>query len=566
VTALTRALLLTTLWAVACGPSGCGQEDGDTQGEDSASDSPAGDSPVGDSSDDEIDIVELGPLVRAVEFATTQACEGEVRFGRADSDRRFFVREGSPLREHRVLVPGLRPGEHYEGVVTCEGTAVEAPFTIETGAELPLPSGVPDPLALVRLRTRVTCPRPDLLEQESHLLTNIAFPQSNGRIAQALLWDREGVPIWTHIAAEEHQGSGDVDVSFGERCEAPYLENDACLSVLIGGGIPERSSPVEVAIDHATLHAWGPQPSMGKDGYTHHAFAKAGDDYLTMSSQQTATGENSDWLVLHDETFDPSEDPEAGVLWDAVIKEDIGSFEYFSNSLVMTEDGGTIAFFSRSTNLLVGIDRDTRSVAWAFGPGASKRTWADGVVAIDDFQGATPDWFHGAHGSKLRRHNEDQLDVLMHDNGVEKPESGVVEGEYTRAIAYRIDVVEGTVERLWAYPDGATEDQALLYLDSNWGDIEWHGDNVLLFSSAYDQASYNGLPQRTVITEIRPDEQTGTAELVWRMELEAESADGDPVIVGLYGGDVLEGLRGIAEAEAFTFANDGSWRSFDFVR
>lgn len=549
----TVALLLTAV--VGCTPNNTGDE------------RPA------DTAGLEATITATGPLSYVAEFSTDALTAGEVRYWPAeegaDPASWFFMRDGTPAPSHRIPIHGLEPGRSYRGTMMSMDGAFQRGFTIETPGILPVHkrSEYTPELEDFEIRTMVRTEEPSLLEANTTMFMNLLFPGE--KYTQVIGWNRAGSPVWTHVMPEETAGgSGDVDVTVVGDCEDPQLVANACRALLIGGGLPAGAHLMELGFDHSIRYSGPEQGSfMGEDHFMHHSARKWGDSYLTMTSiQRDQDAGISDWLVLHDRDFDPigSGDPTEGVLWDLVVSDELGDLGYFESNLGITDDGSTVYVYSRSENLLVGIDRETKAVAWVLGERAADMEWDPETTVIDTFVGGEPDWFYGAHGFETRSVSDTLLDILVHDNAITGDNPNGAEGSYSRAVEYRIDTNAATVQLLWAYPSAATEADADLYVNPNWGDVHYHGQNVVLFSGARSSNTIDELPEQTAIIELRPDYETNSAVRVWSMLLEAETDEGGTVTAGLYSGHPTRDLYGEHNMPAPEQDEAGAWRSFAF--
>jgi hypothetical protein len=549
----TIALLLTA--AVGCTPDDTGVDGPD------------------DTASVEAQITAVGPLSYVVEFSTDAFTAGEVRYWPAeegsDPASWLFMRDSSPTPSHRIPIHGLEPGRTYQGTMSTMDGSFSQGFTLETPETLPVHerSTYWPEFRDFEIRTMVRTEEPSLLEANTTMFTNLLFPGE--KYTQVIGWNRAGAPVWTHVTPDNSAGgSGDVDVTVVGDCEDPQLVANACRALLIGGGLPAGEHLMELGFDHGIRYT-GPEQAgvIGADNFMHHSARKWGDSYLTMTSTKPDQDvEVSDWLVLHDESFDPiaSGDPTEGVLWDLVVNDEIGPLGYFGSTLGITDDGNTVYLYSRLENLLVGIDRQTKAVAWVLGERAADREWDPETVVIDTFAAGEPDWFYGAHGFETRSVSDTVLDILVHDNAITGEDLDEAQGAYSRAVEYRIDTEAATVQLLWAYPSAATEAEADLYINPNWGDVQYHGQNVVLFSGARGTDEIEGLPELTAIIELRPDYENQSAVRVWSMVLESESAGDGPVTVGLYSGHPAVDLYGEHNMPAPKLETTGEWTSFAF--
>jgi hypothetical protein len=118
---------------------------------------------------------------------------------------------------------------------------------------------------------------------------------------------------------------------------------------------------------------------------------------------------------------------------------------------------------------------------------------------------------------------------------------------------------------VWAFPQTqlAVDDALEPYLDycnHHMGDVHrLSNGNVLVVSGSTDaQPAGEGLQPRNVIFEVDPDDQSGTAELVWWMEAVSDQTN---TMVGFYSGHPMEHVRGIVGDEALP-TGLGPWNNF----
>ncbi|MFH1468666.1 MAG: hypothetical protein ABIO70_30025 [Pseudomonadota bacterium] len=522
----------------------------------------------------EVTATALGPLSWRLDFSTDEPTtatalwwEGE---GATPPERYAYVEDGAvALTHHDLHVYGLRPGRAHRVLVRAMGedgaAYASAPLTIETPSVLPLPAHSNTAYAEVRLRTRVFAPRPDLMTPNTVIATNLAL-SSVSQLAQVVIWDRRGHPVWTHFTTDETRGgSGDVDVLLVNGEGADYRDDNGARALLVGGGIPADTRTAIVGLDHQVQQEGPVQGGfISNDGFMHHDLDLVDGVFVTLTT--TMIGRDpSDWLVLHDPGFDPlvNADPRQGVLWDLVVSETLGT-GYFSNSLGWDPDSATVTYYAKPEGILFAIDQATSEPRWVFGPGVARETWPEGVVTIDTVQdsaGCGDVWLAGAHHVQVDRvagDGPDEVRVLAHDNG--EGSIAVAERGYTRALEYRLDLARGTADLLWAYPCGEPPHDALeplWYKDGIWGDIERVGDNVLLVSGEPWEEEDAEAPTVSVISELAPDYEAHSATLAWRMVLEADDGQDDLLFPGFYAGQAIRGLWGQAGGEDLDFAPDG---------
>ncbi len=522
-----------------------------------------------------VEIEQIGPSSFVASFTAERETTATAAFWQGSEteppDNHHFVQDGATAStDHELTILGLRPGRSYTAVVTAtdaEGEVSQSEtIPIETDNVLPLPSNSSDDFDEVWLSTTVYAPRPDLMLEDRVLVTNLAL-SLNDQMSMAVVWDRRGYPVWTHHVTDMTSGgTGDVDVTFLEESEQPWLSDNQGRAILLGGGIPTGTYVSEVSLDHQVRAELSEQGIfMGNEGFMHHSARKVEDHWLTINSIDTDHG-ISDWLVLHDESFDPlvNEDPSEGVVWDLVVKEDLGDFTYFSNTLDYDEESDTYVFYVQMKDVLMGIDAESKQPRWVFGPGVDDREWESEVVVIDqltDPGGCGDPWFYGAHGLEfftVEGEGDTERHLLAHDNGIQVSDTAV--RSYTRAVEYRIDTEQGSAELLWCYPqDAPTQGDLapLAYSNRIWGDIERSGDNVFLFSGS-PEAEMDGVPSMTAITELHPDYERNEAVLAWRMVVSGHEDNAEGLIPTFYSGHVGMALHGtMGQVEPDFSADEG---------
>jgi len=525
------------------------------------------------------------PLTVDVQFVTGGEMEGRVFYGESDPCE-FYVATGELAGSHQLTLVGLAPGTTYYLFAEAEGEdgIMQSDITTYTTPEaLPVPGGVPVNLDGLEIETQVYCPHPERVNPNTLVMTNLLF--GNGfPTAQAVAWDRFGRPVYSYVAARDVGGGGTVDVSVYREDPSdsfPFLSNNEGLQLIVGGDVPPgpshaRNRPAEVRFDGELLHQGPHQGAMpGQENYMHHAYTKlAEDQYVTLQYR------SMDWdrFVIHDGSYDPVVDEEAGLLWSMDTEGLLSMNGHVNDGNVATydPDEGLMYYHARGYNILLAIDVATREVQWALGEGVDTMPWDPGTAAlgqaalVDDL-GLSDPWFIGAHAQKVYRHPDDDagaLRVLVHDNGAH---SGNIAAErpFTRVIEYRIHPASQEVEIVWAFPQSqlAVDDALYPYLDycnHHMGDVHrLSNGNVLVISGSTDaNPSGDGLRPRNVIFEIAPDEVSGDADLVWWMET---TSDQPNTMVAFYAGHPLEHVRGIIGDESLP-TGLGGWSAFPTER
>lgn len=130
-----------------------------------------------------------------------------------------------------------------------------------------------------------------------------------------------------------------------------------------------------------------------------------------------------------------------------------------TNSAVYDQEHGWIIVSSPTQSQVVCIDQETSKIIWILGPhegyeGSSQFLKQYLLTPIgDDFE-----WQWTQHHPMILSNQDndpDTMDILLFDNGQSKSyaESGAVlpENNTSRAVQYRIDLADKTVEQIWAY-------------------------------------------------------------------------------------------------------------------
>ena len=525
------------------------------------------------------------PLTFDVQFETGEETVARVFYGESDPCE-FYVATAEPSSSHDLTAIGLVPGTTYQVFAEAEGPngIMQSDITtFTTPAALPIPGGAPGNFEGISIETQVYCPHPERVNPNTLVLTNLLI--GNGfPFAQAVAWDRFGRPAFSYVPARDVGGGGTVDVSLYREDPTepyPFLDDNEGLQIVIGGDMPpgpsnSRNRPVEILFDGELLHEGPHQGAIpGQEYYMHHAYSKVADDqYVSLQYR------SMDWdrFVIHDGSYDPWVDEEAGVIWSMDTEGLLSMYGHVSDGNVATYDPeeGLLYYHARGYNILLAIDVATREVRWVLGGGVDSLTWEPGTVVfgedslVDDAGLDTP-WFIGAHAQKIYRHPDDDADavrVLVHDNGAHS--GGDPAGRpFTRVVEYRLHPNAGEAEVVWAFPRSqlAVDDALYPYVDycnHHMGDVHrLSNGNVLVISGNMDaNPTGDGLRPKNVIFEIAPDEVAGDADLVWWMEAASEQPN---TMVSFYAGHPLEHVRGIIGDESLP-TGLGGWSDFPTER
>jgi hypothetical protein len=394
------ALLLAAVAAGACGDSG----------------GPARPSAVS---------VKVSPHVATVlevSWSTAGPTIGYVEYGPTSSLGSRTAIETAPVREHKVLVLGLRGDtEYFYRVATWEDTmsgsaAGASPIAkVRTG---PLPTGVPN-----------------LTKTGSGHTGFIVTPLLGGTRAAVIL-DSDGEIVWYHCIAKNAEGQPDCaapEVPGEERLEAyrARISRDG-KSVLynyakISGEPSQSSALVRVSLDGAEVssiavpllahdfveHADGTLATLTFEDRTFEGMRFRGNQIVEIAPDGARRTAWTSWNC-----FDP-----------AVIKgDDLMLGWTFANALDLDLAGDAYYVSLRNFSSIAKIDRATGACQWVLGVGASTFTFAEGSAR-----------FLHQHQFHIRGNR-----ILVMDNDG-------MGGQKSRLMEYELDFTAMQARQIWSY-------------------------------------------------------------------------------------------------------------------
>jgi arylsulfate sulfotransferase len=134
-------------------------------------------------------------------------------------------------------------------------------------------------------------------------------------------------------------------------------------------------------------------------------------------------------------------DPTRERLW----KEGINDWCHL-NSIQYDSSDNTLLISSKLQYFVSKIDYDTGDIIWILGNHENwKEKWQPYLLTPQNFDESIDpdaDWPYAQHMPRMTREGS----IIVYDNGGERPG-----GEYTRAVEYRIDVENMTVNKVWDY-------------------------------------------------------------------------------------------------------------------
>lgn len=338
------------------------------------------------------------PLAVRVSFETDRPTEAEVRFGHGGD--RWRVRSDGPSRRHEILVIGLRPETAYDLDVIGtpdHGRDVRRTLRWRTPA-LPAPFG--------RLRAdRARPPGP------SWTLLDLYDPDERPTVAMV---DDDGFPVWFRQLEANDDSPGVLDASPTDR------------GVLIGGAVPQGTTPIEVDLAGEVLWEGPVQKGFNKDGYLHHHLERLPDDTL-LGLEKVFDGE-----LRGDVVFVMRRDGTRVWSWNTFdhLPPPVVTGETHANWAHVIGGQGVVSLAALSQ--IVWFDLATGEVDQILGRGG------DFTLVGDAF------WFGWQHAPVVLPDDH----VLVYDNGGAR--------DYSRLVEYELDQRAGTATQVWSW-DGAPD-------------------------------------------------------------------------------------------------------------
>lgn len=417
-----------------------------------------------------------------VSWRSNDPSVGRVVFGEAGSYA-YQVRADVEADTQRVLVYGLKAGRQYDLRVLAEAsdgrTTESDPLVYETEA---LPPEI--------VRAEVVTHDPDRVD-DGWTLTNL-FGTYPGSPAAAVLYDRDGEPVWYAINWAGADPRGDVDVSF----------DAAARTVILGttGGV----EPIEVDLEGSIVWTGPTQPDgLNAQNQIHHQVSKlASGNYLTLVYENRGLIEGDRIVEL---------DPSGEEVWqwnafDHVPNPTPIDWTH-ANSAVYRDDEGALYYSARNLNAVLKLDRESGAILWTLG--------ANGDFSADPEAGDP--WFVQQHDPQILANGN----ILIYDNG------DTTRG-WSRAVEYALDEQGMAAEIAWEYRGNPG------WFTDFWGDADRvEGGNTLI------TAGTNVGGDRSRIFEVTPD-----GSLVW--ELAFPTSD---TAVGTYKAERVPSLLEPASAD-----------------
>lgn len=227
-------------------------------------------------------------------------------------------------------------------------------------------------------------------------------------------------------------------------------------------------------------------------GGSHHAIYEMSNGNLLVGSSTTDYSKVEDRIVeLDRNTGEVVYDLQLEELMDT---EDGGSINwsevdwFHNNAIWYDEKSDTILLSGRHVDAVVGIDKTNKTLKWVLGD-------PEGWKTIDAKYFFTPmgdnfEWQYAQHNITMLPNG----DLMLFDNGhsrtkATKPDNGVKGDEvYSRAVVYRIDVENMTVEQVWQYG----KERGAEWYSSFISGVNYNGENDYWITSGgvlYDSVS-----------------------------------------------------------------------------
>ncbi|WP_138417410.1 aryl-sulfate sulfotransferase [Aquibacillus sediminis] len=224
------------------------------------------------------------------------------------------------------------------------------------------------------------------------------------------------------------------------------------------------------------------------------------------------------------------------------------------NSIFYNENDDSIIFSSRHQDAVVKFDKATREVIWILSD-RNRGEWPEELQdklltpVGEDFQ-----WQYAQHAASQL----DNDNILLYDNGNGRTED--VEDNYSRAVEYKIDEENMTVEQVWSYGQERGSEDYTPFI----GDADYLGGNSYLTTFGGHITNDDGevvgnifsqtLPENYVegtIVEVVNDEVVFEADLgyTYRSERDVLYVDGDEYELGKQNAKRLGELHETAQAD-----------------
>ena len=459
------------------------------------------------------------PLSALIAFDTEEPCEVRLNVkGHAPEDDITAVFE--PETRHILPVYGLYSGEENHVELTCGGKTKEV--TIRT-----------DPLDITYTASKVT-----LMDESRYdygKLTFISAPSAGNSSAYdskgELRWFSlfRGMPFFRlkngHFLSETLESSGPENYNFGK----------GMAEIDLMGRVYNRYfvEPANVHHDALELENGNLIICTGHDDPSVR--------YDKVIEIDRATGK-SVWELDLCELLDPT---------------DGGGFSqtpqnWFHNDAIAYDETNDLLLLSgRNTDSVVAVKKATKEIAWILGD-------PEGWTKTDPALFFTPvgegfEWPYAQHNVSVFGGNN----ILIFDNGdvrakAVRPEKQLPpEERYSRAVMYRIDPENMTIEQIWQYGKERGKSWYTSYqsnvvydpeTDSFWIDAGWiqpdpeHPDEVEFFESLHsgkeiDPTDYNNLDAVTLIDHVIGNEPVFELKLyrqTYRCERYSFYADENP--------------------------------------
>ena len=369
-------------------------------------------------------------LSAVVTVQTSETCRVLVEF---TSDETEEQRSGQSVlgTSHQITVVGMRPEVVYRlrPVATCDGEdrvrGNELSFT--TGS---LPEGVPEFV--------VTVHEPDQIQPGVTLFGPAVLGPNANEVPRPLYIgvDESGMVVWYYFNPADDQSFADRDVK---------MLPDGNLLISVIEGLRVITVGGETVTEAST------------EGFHHDGIRLSDGRYMVLSAEIREVDVPSlgglvmvkgDVIVELDEdsrvtwtwsTFDHLDRTRFPSAASRVPDPVTGVYDWtHSNAVCYIAEDNSVLLSSRHQNWVIKIDRESAEIIWRLG--------IDGdfdLANLDPLAGVT--WFFSQHAPEM--HADGTL--LLYDNGNDRPLPGA--SKYSRAVMYRLDEEQSSVEQVWAY-------------------------------------------------------------------------------------------------------------------